>query len=322
MLKQFNFGNSTTYVIGHKSPDADTVGSAIAFADLLNKLKIKAKAVVSGSINGETKYFLDHFGIKVPETLTKADGKQFVLVDHNSYLQAIDGMKSARVVGIIDHHSVDDISSSEAIYSRFAPVGAAASIIYLMYNEFNISISKKTARVMLMSILSDTNNLTKVTTKAIDRIAYEDLKKIAKIKDIDTIYNNMVEAKASYGNMSDEEIYKSNYKEYVVNGKTFCMGDVNAKGEEAMKEMADRMYKYMEQNYEKLGFNMIFGKVNNINEDGNENKSYLFGYGENAVEILKSSFGEFDGNYYISKEKLSRKTHVIPVITVYLNGEN
>lgn len=322
MLKQFDFGDNITYVIGHKSPDADTVGSAIAFADLLNKLDIKAQAVISGPVNGETKYFLDYFGIKTPEILTNAEGKQFVLVDHSNYLQCIDGMKSARIVGIIDHHNVGDVSSSEAIYARFAPVGAAASIIYLIYNEFNIPISKETAQVMLMSILSDTGNLTKSTTKALDRNAYETLKKIAEIDDLDAIYDGMTEAKASYGIMTDEEIYKSDYKEYEVNGKTFCMGNVNANGEKEMKEMADRIYNYMEQNYDTSGFNMMFSMVNNINEDENENKSYVFGYGENALEILKSAFGDFDGKYYITKEFLSRKTHVIPPITDFLNGEN
>jgi len=314
MLKQFDFGDNITYVIGHKSPDSDTVGSAMAFADLLNKLDIKAQAVVSGPVNGETQYYLDYFGIKVPEILTNAEGKQFVLVDHSNYLQAIDGMKSARIVGIIDHHNIGDVSTSEVIYSRFAPVGAAASIIYLMYNEFNIPISEETAKVMLMSILSDTGNLTKNTTKSLDKVAYENLKKIAGIEDLDTIYNGMVEAKASYGNKTDEEIYKSDYKEYEVNGKSFCMGNVNASGEEAMKEMADRIYNYMEENYEKSGFNMMFAMVNNINENENENKSYVFGYGENVLEILKTAFGDFDGNYYITKEYLSRKTHVIPPI--------
>jgi len=321
MLKKFDYGNSTTYVIGHKSPDADTVGSAIAYADLLNKLDIKAKAVVSGPINGETKFFLDHFGLKTPEILTKADGKQFVLVDHSNYLQAIDGMKSARIVGIIDHHNIGDISSSEAIYSRFAPVGAAASIIYLIYNELNVPISKDTAKIMLMSILSDTGNLTKSTTKILDRNAYDDLKEIAEIEDLDTIYNGMVDAKASYINMTDEDIYKSDYKEYEVNGKTFCVGNVSAKGEKEMKEMADKMYNYMEKNYDKYGFNMMFSMVNNINKNEDENMSYVMGYGENALEILKKVFGKFDGKYYISKEYLSRKTHVIPPITEILNNE-
>jgi len=143
ILKNIDYGNSTTYVIGHKSPDADTVGSAIAYADLLNKLEINAKAVVSGPINGETNYFFNLFGIKSPEILTKAEGKQFVLVDHSNYLQAIDGMKSARIVGIIDHHNVGDVLSSEPIYSRFAPVGAAASIIYLCIMNSMFQFQKK-----------------------------------------------------------------------------------------------------------------------------------------------------------------------------------
>jgi len=318
MIKQFNFGNETTYVIGHKSPDSDAVGSAMACADLLNKLGIKAQAVISGQINGETNYYLNHFGIKVPEILTNAEGKQFVLVDHSNYLQAIDGMKSARIVGIIDHHNVGDVTSDEPIYARFAPVGAAASIIYLMYNELNISISKEIAKVMLMSILSDTGNLTKSTTKEIDRRAYEGLKKISEIEDLDTIFEAMTEAKASYGSMTDEEIYKSDYKEYEVNGKSFCMGNINASGENEMKEMADRMYNYVVNSYDKSGFNMMFAMVNNIVDDGKENRTYLFGYGEDAEKILKGAFGDFEGNYYITKDLFSRKTHVIPVITKYL----
>ena len=49
----------TIYVIGHRSPDSDTVCSAIAFAALLNKLGINAEARVTGDINNETKYILE-----------------------------------------------------------------------------------------------------------------------------------------------------------------------------------------------------------------------------------------------------------------------
>jgi len=319
MLKLIDYGNETTYVIGHKSPDCDTVGSAIAYADLLNKIGIDAKAVVSGPINTETSYYFNLFGIKSPEILTNAEGKQFVLVDHSNYSQSIDGMKSARIVGIIDHHNVGDVSSEKPIYARFLPVGSAASIVNLIYNELNIPISKEIAQVLIMSILSDTNNLTLVNTKDIDRKALASLKKIAEIEDIDTIYDGMVDARASYGDMTDEEIYKSDYKEYTVNGKTFCVGNVNASGEKKLKEMADRMYDYMEKNYEKSGFNMMFSMVQNINENSNENMTYLLGYGEDAAEVLKNGFEGFDGKYYITKDVLSRKTHVIPVITAFLN---
>ena len=43
LLLGFNYGDEVTWVIGRKSPDADTVGSAIAYAWLLRQLGISAK---------------------------------------------------------------------------------------------------------------------------------------------------------------------------------------------------------------------------------------------------------------------------------------
>lgn len=66
LLLSFDYGDEVTYVIGHKSPDSDTVGSAIAYADLLNEIGIRAEAVVSAPVNNETQYALDAFGIAPP----------------------------------------------------------------------------------------------------------------------------------------------------------------------------------------------------------------------------------------------------------------
>ena len=55
--------DGTIYVTGHKSPDADTVGSSIAYAALLQKLGYDAIPVVLGSINNETKFILESGGI-------------------------------------------------------------------------------------------------------------------------------------------------------------------------------------------------------------------------------------------------------------------
>ena len=48
----------TIYVTGHKSPDSDTVGSSIAYAELLRQLGYDAKAVVAEKVNRETEYIL------------------------------------------------------------------------------------------------------------------------------------------------------------------------------------------------------------------------------------------------------------------------
>ncbi len=100
ILCSIDYGEEVTYVIGHKSPDADTIGSAIAYAWLLQQLGINAKVAATAEVNRETRYALDFFGMEQPEILTDAAGGQFVLVDHSEYSQALDGMREARVVGI------------------------------------------------------------------------------------------------------------------------------------------------------------------------------------------------------------------------------
>ena len=244
LLLSFDYGDEITYVIGHKSPDSDTVGSAIAYANLLNEIGIRAEAVVSAAVNNETQYALDAFGIAPPPVMDHAEGKQFVLVDHSTYTQAIDGMEDARVVGIVDHHGIGDVETSEQIIVRSAPAGAAASLVFLSYRECGVPVTQDMARIMLMCILSDTRNMTRHVT-SVDQSAYDTLTEIAAIEDIDALYEGMARAGVSYGDMTDLEIFHSDYKEYEVDGTTFYIGDVNAFGEEDVREMADRMYQVM-----------------------------------------------------------------------------
>jgi len=152
VLLSADYGEETTYVIGHKSPDSDTIGSAIACAYLLQQLGIDAKAAATAQVNQETQFALDYFGLQAPDILENAEGKQFVLVDHSEYSQALDGMENARVVGIIDHHGIGDIRNTERIPVISLPVGATASILYKMYLECNVGITRDMARAMLISI--------------------------------------------------------------------------------------------------------------------------------------------------------------------------
>lgn len=56
------------YVVGHKNPDTDAVCSAIAYADLKNRLTGgNYKAIRCGHLNDETKFVLSRFGVKPPE---------------------------------------------------------------------------------------------------------------------------------------------------------------------------------------------------------------------------------------------------------------
>ena len=59
-------------VIGHKNPDTDSICSAIAYAELKNKIDPENKYIArrAGQLNNETKFVLKRFGAKVPEYVT------------------------------------------------------------------------------------------------------------------------------------------------------------------------------------------------------------------------------------------------------------
>ena len=82
-------------VFGHKSPDTDTVTSAVVMANLENKLGIDAKACVLGKLNKETKYVFDY--LKIDDRLgTNADFKQLVRKLHDNNISVI-------VDGVFNH---------------------------------------------------------------------------------------------------------------------------------------------------------------------------------------------------------------------------
>lgn len=59
------------YVIGHKNPDTDSICSAIAYADLRQKVTGQVhEAKRAGHVNDETVYVLDRFGVEAPKLLT------------------------------------------------------------------------------------------------------------------------------------------------------------------------------------------------------------------------------------------------------------
>ena len=62
------------YIIGHKNPDTDSICSAIAYADIKNRINngngLKYVAKRAGQINEETEYVLKRFGVEAPGYLS------------------------------------------------------------------------------------------------------------------------------------------------------------------------------------------------------------------------------------------------------------
>jgi len=150
-----------TYVAGHKSPDTDSICSAISFANLLTQMGTPATPVCAGEANKETTYILNHFGFEHPQIVKNweefaPEGGNLYLTDHNESKQIIDGYKSMNMCGVVDHHRIGDFETDGPVFMRLEPVGCSNTIITKLYIENNQEIPKGIAGLMLSAIISDT----------------------------------------------------------------------------------------------------------------------------------------------------------------------
>ena len=296
------------YVIGHKNPDTDSICSAIAYARLKNKLgEGEFKPARCGAVNPETKFVLEKFGVEEPELLENASGKELILVDHNEFSQAVDGIENAKIVEVVDHHKVN-FNYSEPIYFLVKPLGSTATIIAEKYFEAGIEIDKEIAGILLGAILSDTVVFKSPTTTEKDKEIAKKLAAIAGIDDIEKFGIEVKKAKSNLEGMSEEEIIKGDFKIYEFAGKKVGIGQVEIVDYDQVKGREDKIISEMEKMIGE-GFDLIVLMVTNIMDES----SLLLVVGN--VAKVEEAFGKkVENNRILLPGVMSRKKQVVPKI--------
>lgn len=99
--------------------------------------------------------------------------KAVILLDHNEYAQAVDGIEKAEILEIIDHHRLGAISTLKPVRFLNEPVGSTSTIVTGMFMEEEITPSDAVAGLLLAGILSDTLVLKMSTTTQKDQDAVQ-----------------------------------------------------------------------------------------------------------------------------------------------------
>lgn len=312
-------GDGPIYVIGHRSPDTDTVCSAISYARLLQKLGFDAQPAVTMNVNNETKYILDQAGVEMPEILEDASGKNIFMVDHSEYLQAVHGITDAYIVGVLDHHGVGTVMTGNQVVYEAKPIGCTSTIIWLNYMNYGLEVDKETAYLMLGAVLSDTKNLTGYPVTEADRQAVETLSKIAGVDDVDALYEKMKEELLSYEGMSDTDIIYSDYKEYEGSGHKFGIGLVNAPDEETALDLVERINKILPEQLAESDLDLLYVTVGVFTED--KQVEYTIPADEYSKNVFEDTFpdlGEFNGQAFVITKGIGRKKVFVPGLMEYL----
>lgn len=338
-LKALDWGEGAV-VIGHKSPDGDSVMSALAYAKLMQSLGYKAEAKMAGKPNNETLFVAKVLGIELPENLPSVSScsladrncgpARLILVDHSDYAQAVDGARDARILQVLDHHGIGNISESKLLYAKYMPVGSTCSIVYTSYRELGVEITSEVAKILFAGLLSDTLNLKKVTVTDVDRAIYEDLlEMLARDWNLDKdcarqkaseIFDGMVEAAHDFSSMTYEDIFNSDAKDYVMGTAKFRLGSLDWRDVSTIDEFADRLLAVMPNVAKASGCNMVFCRV------GFEEKTYMLYGGVDctsarfAKAIAERAFGKSkrEGIVYCER-RLSRKLDVVPMLAKALS---
>jgi manganese-dependent inorganic pyrophosphatase len=215
------------YVLGHKSPDTDSVTSAVAFAALQKALGVDAVPCRQGDPNPETELAFKKFGVPMPELLTDVTGKQYMLVDHSDIKQAPDNWDKGELLGVVDHHKIGDVTTSSPIFFCAMPVGCTGTALYHLYTDlYKKPIDPKVAGLMLSAILSDTVLFKSPTCTQDDKIAAEALAKIAGVSDIKAWGLELAKAKSSVDGVPPMDLIHRDYKDFNMSGKTVGIGQL------------------------------------------------------------------------------------------------
>ncbi|NYT21772.1 MAG: putative manganese-dependent inorganic diphosphatase, partial [Methanomicrobiales archaeon] len=99
--------------------------------------------------------------------------KQVILLDHNEYAQAVDGIETAEILEVIDHHRLGAISTLKPVRFQNEPVGSTSTIITRKWMEARIEPDPPVAGMLLAGILSDTLVLKMSTTTPLDKTSVD-----------------------------------------------------------------------------------------------------------------------------------------------------
>lgn len=302
-------------VFGHKNPDTDTICSAIAYAELKNKLGKDVKAVRLGEINEETKYALNYFKVEKPELVENVAGREIILVDHNERTQTADGFEEAKVLELIDHHRISNFNVDEPLYVRVEPVGCTATIILKLFKENGLTPSKETAGLMLSAIISDTLLFKSPTCTQCDAKAGKELAEIAGV-DLKEYGLEMLKAGTALGDKSEAELLNMDMKIFEIDGAKIGVAQVNTVNEAEVLERKEKLLAEIDNIIAKEGLKFFMLAITNILT--NDSAALISGDGNDVVE---KAFGEkVDSNLVTLKGVVSRKKQIIPPLTKAIQG--
>mmetsp|Transcript_11321 Transcript_11321/g.21192 ORF Transcript_11321/g.21192 Transcript_11321/m.21192 type:complete len:468 (-) Transcript_11321:99-1502(-) len=310
--------------VGHLVTDLDSVAGAIGAAALYGGVP-----ALASEVNSETQFALEYWGVTKPrrieEVLKETPNADVCLVDHQQTSQMNPSIKSDQVVGIIDHHALQNktIVTAKPVYIDIRPWGSMSSIIAHTFLTHSRRPPKSVAGMLLCAILSDTLNLQGPTTTEWDRLMVAVLAEISGVSDIQLLAQQQFKAKSKeLEHLSAHALVNGDQKAFAFDASGFTgeigFAVVETTDDDIILQKASKLIPEMVACKREKNLSMIFLAVVNIVKL----KSCLLLCGPSEKALAVDAFGGEISRHDTLMDlgnRVSRKKEFIPVITKVIN---
>lgn len=300
-------------VMGHVPPDTDSTCAPIVYSWFLNNYKnIDSEPAISGKVNNEAAFVLNHFGVKVPESIeTLNEGDKLVLVDTNNPEELVSGYEKADILEIIDHHKLSGLSTINPTTITIRPYACTTTVMWeLMHEDARDNLPKDMAGLMLACILSDTLHFRSPTTTAYDKEVAEILAEKAGVN-MEELASGMFAAKSDLSGLSARDILLTDHKDFDFGGEKYKLAVLETTDPtQALNKMEEIKEEMLNVKNEDGLSGVFFFVVDILNLEAK-----LVVNTDEEKAIAARAFGKtWDGEFLTLEGVVSRKKQIAPNI--------
>lgn len=265
-----------------------------------------------------------YLGMISRRNLLGSHGKQVILVDHNEPAQAVEGVESANILEIIDHHKIATVETMSPIYFRAQPLGCCSTIIYNLYKENGVEVDPGTAGLLMSAIVSDTLLFRSPTCTPLDEKAGRELAAIAGV-DIEKYAMEMFAAGSNLKGRTNAEIFHQDFKRFTAGKIAFGVSQVTSMNAQELKDIKPGLLGYAHRALKEEGIDMSFIMLTNILDQSTE----LLAVGSGAGQLTENAFSVTPEKAAEDPDKgedswtvdlpgvVSRKKQLVPPLTMF-----
>ena len=248
-----------------------------------------------------------------------APKRKLILVDHNEFSQSVNAIEKAEVLEVIDHHRINDFSTSQPVAFRNEIVGSTATIVATIFRENQIPIPPNLAGLLLGAVLSDTMDFHSPTTTQKDISTANILAAIADL-DIEDFAQEMFTITSNQDKVSFSDMINQDLKIYDIHSCKLSISQVIVSSAKDTQRDSREICAALDRFAQKKRIDLAVLVFTSILENG----SVIYSGGSRAPWATEA-FPNPDGKDHSFQEKLlSRKQQILPaltsVITEYIGG--